>query len=81
MAEAIAAAIDEQSAATQEIAHNISAASQGMQRASGEIESVIVASSATGRAAETVLRNAVALNGQSTELSHSVEHFVRSIRA
>ena len=81
MAESIASAIDEQSAATQEIAHNIAAAAHGMQRASGEIESVIVASSATGRAAETVLQNAVALNGQSTELSHSVDRFVRSIRA
>ncbi len=81
MAEAIAFAIDEQSTATQEIAHNIVAAARGMQQASGEIDSVIVASSATGRAADTVLQNAVALNGQSTQLHDSVEGFVRSIRA
>ncbi|WP_430912268.1 methyl-accepting chemotaxis protein [Methylobacterium sp. sgz302541] len=81
MAEAIAYALDEQSTATQEIAHNISAASQGMHRASGEIESVIGASSATGRAADTVLQNAIVLNEQSARLQHSVDGFVRSIRA
>jgi methyl-accepting chemotaxis protein len=81
MADAIAYAIDEQSTATQEIAHNISAASHGMRLATGEIESVIGASSATGRAADRVLQDAIALNGQSTELRSSVQHFVGSIRA
>ena len=81
MAEAIAYAIDEQSTATQEIARNIAAASQGMRLATGEIESVIDASSATGRAADMVLQDAIALNGQSTQLRSSVHHFVGSIRA
>ena len=81
MADAIAHAIDEQSTATQEIAHNISAASHGMRLATGEIESVIGASSATGRAADMVLQDAIALNGQSAQLQNSVQHFVGSIRA
>ena len=46
-----------------------------------EIGSVIDASSATGRAAASVLQNAIALNGRSSRLQVSVDGFVNSIRA
>jgi len=81
MAVAIAAAVDEQGAATQEIVRNITQATQGASEVTANIAGVAEASEQTGRAADQVLTGATALAVQSERLSAEVDRFLVGIRA
>ncbi|MBI1245626.1 MAG: HAMP domain-containing protein [Alphaproteobacteria bacterium] len=81
IATAIAAAIEEQGAATQEIARNVQQASAGTQEVTNNITGVTKASSETGEAASHVLGAADELARQSDALSTQVDAFTAKIRA
>ena len=77
---AIAAAVEEQGAATQEIARNVQQAAVGASDVSGNISGVMEAASQTGAAAGLVLGAAAELAGQSASLSTEVDQFLRAVR-
>nr|WP_267356808.1 MULTISPECIES: HAMP domain-containing methyl-accepting chemotaxis protein [unclassified Methylobacterium] len=81
MAVAIAAAVDQQGAATQEIVRNITQATQGASEVTVNIAGVAEASEQTGGAADQVLTGATALAVQSERLSAEVDRFLVGIRA
>jgi methyl-accepting chemotaxis protein len=78
---AIAAAVEEQNAATNEIARNVQQASQGTNEVSANITGVNQAASETGKAAAEVLRAAGLLTQQSDSLGREVDGFLQKIRA
>ena len=81
IATAIAAAIEEQGTATQEIARNTQEASRGTQEVSRNIVGVNEAASETGAAASQVLDSAGDLSKQAETLRTEVDRFLASIRA
>ena len=81
VAASIAAAVEEQSAATQEIVRNVAQASHGTSEVTGNITNVARASEATGAAAAHVLTSASGLSRQSEHLSAEVRRFLASVRA
>ena len=81
IAAAIAAAVEEQGAATQEIARNVQQASAGTTEVSGHIASVSQAAGKTGAAAGEVLVSAKGLARLSEALRDDVDRFVGNIRA
>ncbi|MFB0493480.1 methyl-accepting chemotaxis protein [Methylobacterium sp. OAE515] len=81
VAAAIAAAVEQQGAATQEIVRNIAQANAGTQEVSGNITGVANAADQTGRAADHVLAAATALSHQSEQLEAEVDRFLASVRA
>jgi methyl-accepting chemotaxis protein len=81
IAAAIAAAVEEQGAATQEIARNVQQASNGTTQVSGHIASVSQAAGETGVAAGEVLSSAKGLARLSEALRDDVDRFVGNIRA
>jgi methyl-accepting chemotaxis protein len=80
-ATAVAAAMEEQGAATQEIARNIQAAAQGTQRVSGSIASVRGAAGEAGDAASQVLDAAIEISRHSDELGRELRGFLEEMRA
>ncbi|MGD0193022.1 MAG: methyl-accepting chemotaxis protein [Rhizomicrobium sp.] len=81
IATAIAAAVEEQGAATQEIARNVEEAAKGTQEVSANIGGVTEAANGTGAAANQVLTAAQALTGQSGHLKDLVQQFLTSVKA
>jgi methyl-accepting chemotaxis protein len=81
IATAIAAAVEEQGAATQEIARNVEEAAKGTQEVSSNIGGVTEAANSTGAASEQVLTSAQSLTGQSTTLRQLVETFLSDVKA
>ncbi|WP_331313481.1 methyl-accepting chemotaxis protein [Methylobacterium mesophilicum] len=81
VAAAIAAAVEQQGAATREIVRNVAQASAGTQEVTGNIAGVAQAADQTGRAADHVLKAATALARQSEELAAEVQHFLTGVRA
>ena len=81
VAAAIAAAVEQQGAATQEIVRNVAQANAGTQEVTGNIAGVAQAADRTGRAADHVLTAATALTRQSEELAAEVERFLTGVRA
>ena len=81
IATAIAAAIEEQGTATQEIARNTQEASRGTQEVSSNIVGVNQAAHETGSAATQVLESAGDLSKQAETLRAEVDRFLASIRA
>jgi methyl-accepting chemotaxis protein len=81
IATAIAAAVEEQGAATQEIARNIQQASAGTGQVSANIAGVASAAGETGAAASHVLASASDLALQSERLRGEVDKFLATIRA
>lgn len=81
VAAAIAAAVEQQGAATQEIVRNITQANAGTQEVTGNITGVANAADQTGRAADHVLTAATALSRQSEQLAAEVDRFLASVRA
>src|SRR3546814_2268107 len=81
IAATIASAVDEQGAATQEIARNVQEASAGTADVSSNISGVTEASAATGAAAEQVLGAASELSQQSAMLSNKVGALRAAIKA
>jgi methyl-accepting chemotaxis protein len=80
-ATAIAAAVEEQQAATQEIARNVQQASQGTQQVTSNINDVKAAASQTGAAATQVLGAAQELARHSADLRKEVQSFLADVQA
>ncbi|WP_029007294.1 methyl-accepting chemotaxis protein [Azospirillum halopraeferens] len=81
IAAGIAAAIEEQDAATREIARNVQQAAQGTEEISSSIAGVQHAAEGTGKAASEVLEASRALLHDSENLSREVEHFIQQVRS
>ena len=77
----IAAAVEEQGAATQEISRNVQQASQGTHEVSENIASVTQSATQTGAAAEQVLSTAGDLAKNADILRKEVEGFLTGVRA
>ena len=77
----IAAAIEEQSAATKEIARNTNEAACGTQSVTSRIGNVQTATETTGAAANKVLQASTHLAGQAKELRREVDQFLHKVRA
>ncbi|EIZ85084.1 methyl-accepting chemotaxis sensory transducer [Methylobacterium sp. GXF4] len=78
---AVAAAVEEQGAATQEIVRNVSQAASGTDEVTTNITGVAQAAEQTGAAAHQVLDAATALSRQSAQLSQEVADFLHTVRA
>jgi methyl-accepting chemotaxis protein len=81
IASAIAAAVEEQGAATQEIARNVQQAAQGTTKVATNITDVNRGASETGAASAQVLGSARSLARDSGSLKSEVERFVKMVRA
>ncbi|WP_111357238.1 methyl-accepting chemotaxis protein [Rhodoplanes elegans] len=81
IASAIAAAVEEQGAATSEIARNIQQASQGTAEVASTITEVNRGAGETGAASTQVLASARALARESQHLRAEVGKFLRTVRA
>ncbi|MES2196715.1 MAG: HAMP domain-containing methyl-accepting chemotaxis protein [Pseudomonadota bacterium] len=77
----IAAAVEEQGAATQEISRNVQQAAHGTQQVSSNITDVQRGASETGSASSQVLSAAQSLSGDSNRLKLEVGKFLSSVRA
>ncbi len=76
-----AAGVEEQEAATQEIARNVQEASQGTKEVTSNIAGVTEAASNTGQAAQNVLEAAGDLSKQMESLRTDVDAFLVEVRA
>ena len=81
IASAIAAAVEEQGAATQEIARNVQQAAHGTEHVSGNIVGVNQTAAKTGMAAGQVHTAAETLGRQAETLRADVDKFLANIRA
>jgi len=77
----IAAAVEQQGVATQEISRNVQQAAQGTHAVSGNIVSVSQAAGETGAAATQMLTGAGELAQQAEGLKRQVENFIKGVRA
>jgi methyl-accepting chemotaxis protein len=77
----IAAAVEEQGAATREIARNVQMASSGAAQVGGAIADVHQGAADTGSASGQVLSSAQSLSSQANQLKLEVDNFLASIRA
>jgi methyl-accepting chemotaxis protein len=77
----IASAVEEQGAATQEIARNVQEAAGGTDRVSNNIGSVNQAAGKTGAAAGEVLASAEDLSKQAVTHNANIDSFLAKIRA
>jgi methyl-accepting chemotaxis protein len=77
----IAAAIEEQGAATQEIARNVQEAASGTQDVTANITGVKNTATQTGEAATRVLGAAGQLAREADQLTSEVNHFLAGVRA
>jgi methyl-accepting chemotaxis protein len=80
-ATAIASAVEQQGAATQEIARNVSQAAKGTADVTSNIAGVSAAAEQTGTAAGAVLSSANELSKNSEALKAYVDTFLREVRA
>ncbi|RAI36465.1 methyl-accepting chemotaxis protein [Rhodoplanes serenus] len=81
IASSIAAAVEEQGAATNEIARNVQQAAQGTTEVAGSITQVNHGAAETGSASSQVLVSAQSLAGESARLKAEVARFLASVRA
>jgi len=81
IASAIAAAVEEQGAATREISRNVQQAALGTQEVSANITDVQRGAAATGSASSQVLSAAQTLSTDSDRLRREVGQFLDSVRA
>lgn len=81
VAAAIAAAVEEQSAATREIAENVQQASAGTSDVATNIVNVTKAADETGQASSQVLESAQGLSKEAETLRTEVDSFIQSVRA
>jgi len=81
IATTIAAAVEEQGAATLEIARNVQEAAQGTAEVSSNTTGLSQAAASTGSAASQVMASAKSLGDQADELRKVAEGFVSTIRA
>ena len=78
---AVAAAVEEQGAATQEIARSVQQASEGTSQVSGNVGSAQQAVAETGTVASGVLDAAAMLTGEANRLKLGVAEFLAEVRA
>lgn len=81
IAASIAAAIEQQGAATGEIARNVQQASQGTAQVAGNVTEVSQGAGETSAASSQVLSSARSLAGESSRLKIEVQKFLGTIRA
>jgi methyl-accepting chemotaxis protein len=81
VATAIAAAVEQQGAATEEITRSTQQAAQGTNEVSSNIAGVIAGADATGAAAQNVKSASEALGAQTRQLGDQVDAFLNNIRA
>jgi methyl-accepting chemotaxis protein len=81
IAATIASAVEEQNAATAEIAGNATQAAAGNQEVSSSVASVSEAAAKTGSAASQVLSSAKELSGEASALKDAVDSFLQTVRA
>jgi methyl-accepting chemotaxis protein len=81
IASTIAAAVEQQGAATQEISRNVQQAAQGTTQVSSNIAEVQRGASETGLASSQVLSAAQSLSSESNRLKLEVGKFLNSVRA
>jgi methyl-accepting chemotaxis protein len=81
IAATIAAAIEEQGAATQEIARNVQQAALGTNNVAGNVAEVERSATDAGSASSQVLSSAHLLAGESTRLKQEMERFLATVRA
>ena len=81
IASTIAAAVEQQGAATQEISRSVQQAAQGTQQVSVNIADVQRGASETGSASSQVLTAAKSLSSESSRLKREVSKFLSSVRA
>ncbi len=81
IAGAIAAAVDEQGAATQEIARNVNQAAKGTHEVSSNIVGVHEASASTGAAASGILDASIDLSRRAEHLNGEVSEFIKGVQA
>jgi methyl-accepting chemotaxis protein len=81
IATTIAAAVEEQGAATREIARNVQEAARGTEEVSTTISCVQHAANETGTAANQVLGAADQLSHQATDLTSQVNQFLENVKA
>jgi methyl-accepting chemotaxis protein len=77
----IAAAVEEQGAATKEIATSVQHAASGTTKVSQNIADVTAATTETGSVAETVLQSSGRLSGKLQTLQQEVATFLTGVRA
>ena len=77
----IAAAVEEQNAATDEISRNVTEAARGTAEVTANIAGVTAATGEAGHTAESLNNSAASLNGQSARLGSAVESFLGKLRA
>jgi methyl-accepting chemotaxis protein len=81
IANAIAAAVEEQSAATREISNNAQQAATGTNEVNSNISGVSTAAQQAGEASTMVLSAATQLSGEADKLRTEVDTFIARIRA
>jgi len=81
IASTIAAAVEEQGAATQEIARNVGEAAKGTQQVATNITDVNRGAGETGSASAQVLSSAQSLSSESHHLRMEVDKFLSTVRA
>jgi methyl-accepting chemotaxis protein len=81
IASTIAAAVEEQGAATQEIARNVGEAAKGTQQVASNITDVNRGAGETGSASAQVLSSAQSLSSESNHLKAEVDKFLMTVRA
>ncbi|CUW39229.1 putative Methyl-accepting chemotaxis protein [Magnetospirillum sp. XM-1] len=81
LATIIAGAVEEQGAATAEIARNVDQANEGTREVASNISGVALAASETGRMAQAVFQSANGLLEESAALEHEVRQFLADVRA
>ncbi|HMK79478.1 MAG TPA: methyl-accepting chemotaxis protein [Xanthobacteraceae bacterium] len=81
IASTIAAAVEEQGAATQEIARNVAEAARGTQQVATNITDVNRGAGETGSASTQVLASAQSLASESNHLKGEVDKFLMTVRA
>jgi methyl-accepting chemotaxis protein len=77
----IAAAVEEQGAATKEIARNVEEAAKGTKEVSANIGGITNAANSTGTAANQVLTSAHSLSSESQALREMVQAFLGQVKA
>jgi methyl-accepting chemotaxis protein len=81
IANSITDAVEQQGAATQEIARNVQSVAQGTREAATNIVQVNRGATETGTASEEVLSSAKALSSESARLRAELDRFMQNIRA
>ena len=81
IAAAIASSVDQQGAATREIAHNVTQAASGTQQVTANVDAIDRAVGASAEASEVVLRSTEDLVRQSETLRTVMTGFLSTVRA